>query len=360
MKKAGRTPSKLRLKEAFSRSQSNGNIFFPGKLPEERKTPVPNQLFSRTSSVPLLVTESSSDFSHLDSIPRADSRVIPKRGLSKTPVKARIGLVKRSSTPMLLRKKVTKVESQLPILTDSEAHRSLGKGFSATGTVKSKANLSFTESKKVINRRKLGLQSLETTSLESCLPDTVTRVLFQTRTGVIGGKPKPHNQDSYLYIPHFNRTTNQRLVGVFDGHGERHIGVRGHEVSAFVKTYLPTYIDKMLPKTLKMNVDVPVPKVVIQTLRSAMTSAFLALNQDLVRKTSIDTSFSGSTAVSVLIRGTSLLCSNIGDSRAVLGKKSALGWRAIPLSVDHKPDLPKERVRIIACGGRVEPFVGNS
>lgn len=49
----------------------------------------------------------------------------------------------------------------------------------------------------------------------------------------------------------------------------------------------------------------------------------------------------------------------MGDSRAVLytqGKKG--GLKVTPLSEDHKPCLPKERVRVEKMGGRVNPIVG--
>lgn len=134
--------------------------------------------------------------------------------------------------------------------------------------------------------------------------------------------------------------------------------MKGHEVSGFIKAYLPLYIDRALPRSLQQSVEMPVSMALAHTIRTAFTTAFLALNQDLVRKTSIDTSFSGSTAITLLVRGSFLLCANVGDSRAVLGKKTSFGWRAVPLSSDHKPDLPKERERILAYGGRVEPFVG--
>jgi hypothetical protein len=32
-------------------------------------------------------------------------------------------------------------------------------------------------------------------------------------------------------------------------------------------------------------------------------------------------------------------------------------WKAKPLSIDHKPDLPEEHERIIANNGRVNAFV---
>lgn len=40
---------------------------------------------------------------------------------------------------------------------------------------------------------------------------------------------------------------------------------------------------------------------------------------------------------------------NVGDSRVVCGRDG----KAIPMTTDHKPTLPEERARIVACGGDV-------
>eukprot|EP01018_Ginkgo_biloba_P000467 Gb_30416 [translate_table: standard] len=57
----------------------------------------------------------------------------------------------------------------------------------------------------------------------------------------------------------------------------------------------------------------------------------------------------GSTAVVAVVSSTEIVVANCGDSRAVLSR----GGKAIPLSVDHKPDHPEEMGRIEAAGGRV-------
>ena len=44
------------------------------------------------------------------------------------------------------------------------------------------------------------------------------------------------------------------------------------------------------------------------------------------------------------------IIANIGDSRAVLGRAGI----AIPLSIDHKPNNPLERKRILSCGGSIK------
>ena len=107
-----------------------------------------------------------------------------------------------------------------------------------------------------------------------------------------------------------------------------------------------------------------------------ITEAFLKTNEELSSR-NFDVSFSGTTAVTLLLIGNRLICPNVGDSRAIMASyKSAsslknhhlLGdiirnydekvWVATPLSRDHKPDDEDEFNRIMQNNGRVEPFRG--
>lgn len=61
-----------------------------------------------------------------------------------------------------------------------------------------------------------------------------------------------------------------------------------------------------------------------------------------------------------LFSGNKLTTLNAGDSRAVKaaikienGKTTCI---ASPLTVDHKPELPAERDRILKMGGRIKAF----
>ena len=78
---------------------------------------------------------------------------------------------------------------------------------------------------------------------------------------------------------------------------------------------------------------------------------------------SFDVDFSGTTCVSVILCGQSLLCANVGDSRAILATLKTTEpsdylnrWLVTPLSIDHKPDIGFENERIISHGGRVESY----
>lgn len=57
----------------------------------------------------------------------------------------------------------------------------------------------------------------------------------------------------------------------------------------------------------------------------------------------------GCTANTIMIINSTIVCANAGDSRSVVAENG----RAIPLSIDHKPNLKKERERIYRAGSSV-------
>lgn len=153
-----------------------------------------------------------------------------------------------------------------------------------------------------------------------------------------GLKPESANQDSYSIL---HVTNDFRLYGVYDGHGGK-----GHDISNFVKDNLPKLIltDKRfrtpdMPEGLKANF------IKIQSLISSVEpqKAFFAgttctvVIQDLVAKT--------------------LTMAHVADSTAVLGKWTGPDKKkleAVQLTIDHKPELPAEKARILAAGGIVK------
>ncbi|QHO17308.1 uncharacterized protein [Arachis hypogaea] len=73
-----------------------------------------------------------------------------------------------------------------------------------------------------------------------------------------------------------------------------------------------------------------------------------------VKHAYLDCFCSGSTAVTIVKQGSILFMSNIGDSRAIMGSKDSNdSMVAIQLTIDLKPDLPREAERIKRCKGRV-------
>ncbi|CAM9392947.1 unnamed protein product, partial [Discosporangium mesarthrocarpum] len=58
----------------------------------------------------------------------------------------------------------------------------------------------------------------------------------------------------------------------------------------------------------------------------------------------------GTTAVIVILTESHIICSNTGDSRAVLASEGV----STPMSQDHKPENPLEKARCSAAGGTVK------
>lgn len=162
-----------------------------------------------------------------------------------------------------------------------------------------------------------------------------------TRTGEVNNRPKAHNQDSCVaqaVLP------SLFFFSVCDGHGEY-----GHHVSAYLRQQLPRH-------TLKAYLALEDKEVATEGRMSrALKEAYRRVVEGL-GGSGVDVMFSGSTCVSVLVAGKTVVCANVGDSRAVLVKQIHGKWEARDLSTDHKPGLPSEQARIQAQGGRISPY----
>ena len=68
---------------------------------------------------------------------------------------------------------------------------------------------------------------------------------------------------------------------------------------------------------------------------------------------------SGTTVCTLFFDGTTIHCANVGDSRAIkVGYKDEKDPQieVQALSIDHKPDMPDEKRRILGMGGRIDTF----
>ncbi|PIA38340.1 hypothetical protein AQUCO_02800191v1 [Aquilegia coerulea] len=89
-------------------------------------------------------------------------------------------------------------------------------------------------------------------------------------------------------------------------------------------------------------------------LKQSLLKAFKLMDKDLKLHPIIDCFCSGTTAVTLVKQGRDLLIANVGDSRAVLGMRDKDdSLIAVQLTVDLKPNLPRESARIEQCKGRV-------
>ncbi|XP_057500447.1 probable protein phosphatase 2C 47 [Actinidia eriantha] len=180
-----------------------------------------------------------------------------------------------------------------------------------------------------------GTAELESTVSGSQSPTTEdSRFLPVFRSGScseIG--PKTYMEDEYICVDNLQEHLGAAsglfspgaFYGVFDGHG-------GVDAASFTRKNILNFIvdDSHFPTAVKR----------------AIRNAFVKADHALADAKSLDSS-SGTTALTALILGRTLIIANAGDSRAVLGKRG----RAIELSKDHKPNCTSERQRIEKLGG---------
>jgi serine/threonine protein phosphatase PrpC len=161
---------------------------------------------------------------------------------------------------------------------------------------------------------------------------------YNTYHGLI----KEVNEDKYLIVPHIKKPTNANvrtwpkmsLFGIFDGHG-------GEGCANYLKDNFLTCLleDKNFPVDIKMSLQ--------GTLERLETDFHKKFNSDEKNPQDV----SGSCALITLIVDNKIYLANIGDSRAILSLENGTKYR--PITIDHKPNNPKEYERIIKAGGKV-------
>ncbi|KAL4554622.1 hypothetical protein LXL04_037219 [Taraxacum kok-saghyz] len=194
---------------------------------------------------------------------------------------------------------------------------------------------------------------------------------------------KGTNQDAMIVWENFNSTNDAVFCGVFDGHGPY-----GHMVARKVRDSLPVLLSTNWTTSSDNNNDnnnnvngslheeeeeeeeeekenwceelevgekekEQVPEKYFP-LKKSILKAFSLMDMELKTHPSIDCFCSGSTAVALVKQGQDLIIGNLGDSRAVMASKDDNnGLVAVQLTVDLKPNLPREAARIHQFKGRV-------
>ena len=183
-----------------------------------------------------------------------------------------------------------------------------------------------------------------------------------------GGKLKENNQDISIILNNVCNIENYNIYGIMDGHGSN-----GHLVSNFVKEKIEEYFsDKKIYKTKKLSKAVSTIQLdisdkiyekLINNDYEIIRNFYKEVNDELYN-TKFDVHFSGTTCVLVFKIGQKIICSNVGDSRAILVKKKIdltktnndkdnINYEYIELSHDHKPNNKEEKERIEKLGGEV-------
>lgn len=159
------------------------------------------------------------------------------------------------------------------------------------------------------------------------------RYSFLSQRGYYPDALDKANQDSFCIHTPFGTSSDDHFFGVFDGHGEF-----GAQCSQFVKRKLC----ENLLRNSKFHLDAV----------EACHSAFLMTNSQLHADV-LDDSMSGTTAITVLVRGRTIYVANSGDSRAVMAERRGKDIVAVDLSIDQTPFRPDELERVKLCGARV-------
>ena len=150
-----------------------------------------------------------------------------------------------------------------------------------------------------------------------------------------GLKPDSPNQDDFVVMIE----ADYKLLGVFDGHG-----THGHAISNFVHKAIP----KNFLKAAKVN----------SNPAQALLDSFAKVQSDLITSCNLpeaefDCTLSGSTATVLHLNEDKLTVAHVGDSRAVLARRTKGKLTAVDLTRDHKPNLPDELERVLNAGGEV-------
>ncbi|CAA6666187.1 unnamed protein product [Spirodela intermedia] len=186
---------------------------------------------------------------------------------------------------------------------------------------------------------------------------------------------RPEIEDAVAIVPRFSEIPLQLLAGphLVDGGLETNptqsighfFGVYDGHGGAQVANYCQERVHLALYEEIR-NLGK------LQTWESAFTKCFIKVDAEVdgrAERGGSDTSQQnscvvpanpvapetvGSTAVAAVLCSSHIIVANCGDSRAVLCRSK----RALPLSVDHKPNREDEYARIEAAGGKVIQWNG--
>ena len=170
-------------------------------------------------------------------------------------------------------------------------------------------------------------------------------------------KEKKNNQDTSLIIEDVCGIKNYNIYCIMDGHGSN-----GHLVSNYIKEKIiknfndiSFYFHKIITKPNASEY----PENILELIKNKLTKNDFQKIKDFYKSIDdglsaneifFDVNFSGSTCIIIFLIGSYIICSNVGDSRAIAIKENN---EIIELSKDQKPDNENEKVRIENMGGIV-------
>jgi serine/threonine protein phosphatase PrpC len=128
------------------------------------------------------------------------------------------------------------------------------------------------------------------------------------------------------------------------------IGHAGPFSAEFTASHLKAKIEETSEWKRYFSLSSDERKKQSEIIGKALVQAFVGLDEDLrgLKECGIMDQ-SGCTLVCTIITPSHVVCANVGDSRAVLGRKKEV----IALTEDHKPSLTEEKLRIENAGSFV-------
>ena len=152
----------------------------------------------------------------------------------------------------------------------------------------------------------------------------------EDRVSIIINMAKPKNYGK-------NYWPKTSFFGIYDGHG-------GNQCSEFLRD--------SLHKLILNDVNYP------ENVELAIKNGFKNAEKNFLNTYALDPNDpnnildrSGSCAVIILIVDYKIYVANVGDSRALFSEN--FGKNYVEITEDHKPNNPKEKIRIIKSGGQV-------
>ena len=178
-----------------------------------------------------------------------------------------------------------------------------------------------------------------------------------TQKGILinRNKEKENNQDISLIIEEVCGIKNYNIYCIMDGHGSN-----GHLVSNYIKekiiqnfNNISFYFHKIKNNLSSNEYPENILDLIVKNLKKndfhKIKDFYKLIDEGLSsNEIHFDSNFSGSTCIILFQVGDYLICSNVGDSRAIMIKEDD---EIIELSKDHKPENCNEKERIEKMGG---------
>ena len=176
-----------------------------------------------------------------------------------------------------------------------------------------------------------------------------------TKAGLDGNGQEKTDQDTPMLYLSVADIEGFNIFGVLDGHGNY-----GHFVSQFCRDYFMNKMKEYAESIMYITQSISAEDVYLnlkQNNYSYIVELFMNIDGELSAQSDIfDCNMSGTTCNLIFQFNNHLVCFNVGDSRSILIEESSDNTNQIirALSIDHKPDIPEELMRIKENGGMVD------